>query len=100
MRRTSFSSNFSVGQTLPDDMRGDMFKSRSVVGQFSEVVAEHLFVEIPEQMERLDANVSAFQSAFDQAPEVFQTVRVGAAINVFLGMVHDTMNKVPMLQHA
>ena len=34
------------------------------------VVAEYLFVQIPEQMERLHVYVGALQSAFEQAPEV------------------------------
>src|SRR6266481_819391 len=40
-------------------------------------------------MKRLHANISARNAALEQAPEVFQPVRVDAAANVFHGMIHD-----------
>src|SRR5258708_37608849 len=57
------------------------------------VVPEHLFVQIAEQMKQFDINVSSLESAFEEAPEVFQSVRVDLPINVALRMVH---NRVPV----
>src|SRR6267154_2751471 len=55
------------------------------------VVPEHLFVEIPEQVERLDVDVCSLDSALEQTPEVFQSVRMNLPINVSLRMVHNCM---------
>ncbi len=53
-----------------------MFKAKSIVSEFAEVVAEHLLVQIAEQMERFHADISAFQLALEQAPKVFESVGV------------------------
>ena len=66
--------------------------------QFAEVVAEHLFVKIAEQMERLDADVGSFQSALEEAPEVFESVGVNLSVNVLFGMVNDLVLEPLMLE--
>jgi hypothetical protein len=52
---------------------------------------ERLFIEVTKEVERLDADVSAFDPALQRAPEVFHAVSVDAAINVRLGVVDDAM---------
>ena len=76
-----------------------MLESKSIVSQFSKVIAEHLFVQIPEQVEWLDRNVSALKLALEKAPEVLQSVGVDLPVNVAFGMVHDAMLEVLVLQH-
>jgi hypothetical protein len=46
-------------------VRGDVLESSSIVRQMPEVVAENLFVEIPEQMKFFHANVSSFKSTLE-----------------------------------
>ena len=66
-----------------------MLKSSSIVRQFPEVVPEHLFVQIPEQMELFHARVSSLEAALEQAPEVFESVSVNLSVNVLFGVVND-----------
>src|SRR5260370_912636 len=40
-------------------------------------------------MKRLNANIRSLESAFEQAPEVLQSIRVNAAFGVALCMVND-----------
>src|SRR2546425_5787993 len=61
------------------------------MSQLPKVVTEHLFVQIPEQMERLDTDIGAFQLTLEQAPEIFQSVSVNLPINVGLGVIYDLM---------
>src|SRR5579864_9344329 len=63
-----------------------MFFGRTIV------VTKYLLIEVTEKMERFNGNIGAFQSAFYEAPEIFQTVRVNLPVNVFLGMVNDSVS--------
>src|ERR1051326_248280 len=53
------------------------------------VVAEHLFIDVPLKVERLNRNVGSAQSALEQRPEVFDALSVNLSANVFDGMVHN-----------
>src|SRR5258708_2680132 len=55
------------------------------------VVPEHLFVQIPEQVERFDVDVCSFESTLEQAPEILKAVRVNLPVNVSLCVVHNRM---------
>jgi len=68
-----------------------MLESSAIIGKFSEVITEYLFIEVAEKMEWLDANVSAFQAAFEKAPEVFESVGVNLSVNVPFRMVNNFM---------
>lgn len=68
-----------------------MLESSSIVRQFAEVKPEHLFVQIPEQVELFHAHVSPFESALEKAPEVFEAIGVNLPVNVFFGVVNDLM---------
>src|SRR5260370_1995088 len=67
-----------------------------MVSQFTVVVPEHLFVQIPEEVERLHADVGAFQLALEQTTEIFESVGVDLPINVFFGVV-DSLMLEPLL---
>ncbi len=58
------------------------------------VVAKHLFVKVAEKMKRLNRNVSPFQSAFQETPEVFESVRVDLPLHVRFSVVNDLVNVV------
>ncbi len=58
------------------------------------IVAEHLFVQIPEEVERLGADVGAFQSALEETPKVFETIGVDLPVNVPFGMVNYLVRKI------
>ena len=63
-----------------------MFFGRTIV------VAKNLLIEVTEKMERFNGNIGSFQSALYQTPKVFESVRVNLPVNVFLGMVNDSMS--------
>src|SRR5580658_3122102 len=50
-------------------------------------------------MERLDADISSVDTPLEWAPEILQTVRMDAAIDVFNRVIYDLMNEV-LLQTA
>src|ERR1700730_6814830 len=62
------------------------------------VVAEHLFIQVAEQMEWLDAYVCSLESTLNQAPEVFQSVGMDLPVNVLFGMVDNLVLKALLLQ--
>ena len=57
------------------------------------VVPEHLLIQVAEEMERFHANVGSFESALEQAPEVFESVGVNLPVNIRLGMVNDLVRE-------
>src|ERR1035437_727566 len=61
------------------------------VGKFAPIVAEGLFVQIPEQMERFHADVCPVQLPFDQTPEIFHRVRVDVPTGVLYGVIYNVM---------
>jgi len=75
-----------------------MLESQTIVSQFPEVIPEYLFVQIPEQVKRLDAHISAFQSALEQTPEVFESVGVNLSVNVLFRVVNDLVFVSPRIQ--
>lgn len=56
------------------------------------IEAPRLFVEISEQMEGLDVHVRTLDRPLEQAPEVFEPVRVDPALRIRLGVVDDLVN--------
>jgi hypothetical protein len=62
------------------------------------VVAEHLLIQVAEQVKRLNCYVCALQSALEQAPEVFKTIRMNLSINIRLGMVDNLMRETVIPQ--
>jgi len=55
---------------------------------FPLIEAEGVFVEVAEQVERINGDVGAFDAAFEQAPEVFKSVGVNAPVNVGFHVVN------------
>src|SRR5258708_11211242 len=58
------------------------------------IVAEHLFVQIPEKVERLSTDIGSLESAFEETPKVFESVGVDLPIDVSFGVVNDLVDKI------
>src|SRR6266478_3279628 len=70
------------------------------MGKFAEVVPEHLFIQIPEQVEGFYAHVGSFQSALEQAPEILKPVSVDLSANVAFRMVDNFVSEVFLESHV
>src|SRR5271168_3344592 len=73
-------------------------KSISVVHIDAVIVPEHLFIEVTEQVERLDGDIRPLESALEQRPEVFKSVGVDLPIDVTFGMVNGLVNEVLIVE--
>src|SRR6266403_4059369 len=58
------------------------------------VVAEYLFIEIPEQVKWLDVDISSLESTLEQAPEILQSVCMHLPIDIALGVVNRLVNEI------
>jgi len=100
----TFASELLVSEAFVSYMSHDHLKAVTIRNEMhfrrTVIVAEYLFVYIPEQVERLHRDVGAFQAAFEQAPEVLQPVRVNLTVNVAFGMVNDLMLIILVFQHV
>lgn len=100
----ALTSEFFIGDSTVYDMTHHAEKSSqirdSILFTSAIVKPEHLFINIAIQMERLNADVGAFQSALEQAPKIFQPVCVNLPVDVPLGMVDYLMREILMCQSA
>src|ERR1035441_10626165 len=92
-RRLVLACEFGVGETLPGNLAHGQREAVSVGFVLAIVETENLFVNVAIQMERFHSNVGSTQSPLEQTPEVFQPVRMDAALYVGFGMVHNVMDK-------
>ena len=67
-------------EALTNDLADGKIEPLSIIHAFAIVIAEHLLIEISEQVERLDRNVGSLQAALEQGPEVLQSVGVNFAV--------------------
>ena len=58
------------------------------------IVAKSLLIQITEKMEGLDRNVRAVNAPLEEAPEIFQAVRVNLTANVLYRGVDHFVLKV------
>lgn len=86
-------------QATACNLRADDSKAFRV-RQLAPVVPKALFVKVPEQVERLNADVRAVQLAFNEAPEVLHCVRVDVATDILYGMVYDGVLVLNIRQQA
>src|SRR5205807_3500023 len=82
-----------VFKSLPNDSR-DAFQKTARISIRALIEAEGLLVQVTEQMERLNTNVSPANAALEQTPKVFQSVRMNVAASVGFGMVNDIVNVI------
>src|SRR5882672_812334 len=83
----------AVGQPLADDAPKRLDEAPAVAVRIAPlVVAEHLLVNVPMQVERVHGNVGAAQPALQETPEILQSVGVDVAFDVALGLVDDAVD--------
>ena len=87
-RFSHFAGEFCIGQALAHDLT-DANIEAFAVGHLPIVETECLFVDVPEQVKRLDTDVGSMQAAFQQAPEIVHAVGVHIAVHVFDRMVDN-----------
>ena len=80
--------SFFVCYAVTDNLFHDGGETLRIRG-LAVVIAERLFVQITEQMERLNADIGAMQTALEQAPEILHRVRVNIAVRIFDRMIDD-----------
>lgn len=97
-----FARELLISEAFTSDMLHDHLKAVAVSnGKLSAsaiVVAEHLFINVAEQMERLRCNVRALRAALEQAPKILQAICVDLPINVAFGVVNRLVRKVLVVQ--
>ena len=71
-----------IRETLPGNLRNRQTKPLRVVHVLPGVVTKCLFVDLTEQVEWLNRNVSSVQAALQEAPEVLHPVGMNIAANV------------------
>src|SRR5450755_2954139 len=87
-----FPCQFFVREPLPNNLpNGEVEPVRIVqwvVFRCAIVVAEHVFVKVAMQMERLNRYVGAAHCTLEKTPEIFQPVCMYTTVYVFLRVVY------------
>jgi hypothetical protein len=93
-RRDLFAGQFLVSDA-PSSHARECFEEALAVAVLAHTVeTKGLFVQIAEQVKRFDADVSAFNSALEQRPEILDPIHMYATLCVFLRMVNHVVNVV------
>jgi hypothetical protein len=77
-----------VFQRLSNDTAQRLGKTSGIV-IFALIKSERLFIQIPEQMKRLNVYIRSVQRAFEKRPEVFQAIRMDVTYCIANGMVDN-----------
>jgi hypothetical protein len=85
----SAAMSFAYLQCFSDNAAKCFRESASVV-VFALVKPKCLFVQIPEQMKRLDVHIGSVQRAFEQTPEILESVRMDVALRVANDVVDNS----------
>lgn len=96
--RAECSDQVLIRQSASDNPAHHFTESVGIAHVLPVIEPKDLLVQIPEQVERFDADIRPGKSALEQGPEVFQTVRVDVAIDVLLGVVDDQVRVVDAVQ--
>jgi hypothetical protein len=86
--RITLTRQFSIGEPLASRAVHGECESARVIEVFSVVVTEYLFVNVTIQMEGFDSDIRSMQTTFQQRPEILQTVRMNATLDVLLRVVN------------
>src|SRR5258708_6900131 len=69
-------------------------EAKSIVHFLAAVVeTKDLLIEVRIKMKRLNRNIRSLQSPLEQAPEIFDALRVYLAAHIFLHVIHRLMDK-------
>src|ERR1017187_2210912 len=92
MRHLHFPGELLVGETATNNLAHR--KDEAVtVGHVPIVEAVNFFVEVPEQVEGLDADIGSLQGPLQKTPEILKPVCVDAAVRILNGVVNHLMLK-------
>ena len=86
-RRAVLAGQVAVGQSLARDLRNHCAESLRIIHVLPVVVTESLFVDVPEQVEWLHADIGTMETALQEAPEVFDCICVYITAHLFDRMV-------------
>jgi hypothetical protein len=99
-RRSVFTCQFGVGQTMPKNLRHEKHEAVRVVQGIvfcgAVVKSKNLLVYIPAKVEWLYSNVGSSQSSLEQTPEIFDALSMNLSANVLLRVIHNVMDKAVM----
>ncbi len=84
---TSLPDKLPVGEATAHDVAHPEYESLHVA-QFPVIVPEALFIQIPEQVERLDRDVRSLEAALQKTPEVLHAVGMNVPVHVLNRMVN------------
>ena len=90
---SGLAGEFFVGEPLADDLSKRLAEAVRVSHVFSVIVAECLFIEVPEQVKRFHTHVGAGQVALQEAPEVFEPVGVDLTVGIGFSVVDDIVSE-------
>jgi hypothetical protein len=90
VRFQCFAGQLIEHNPLADDALHSSIESFRI-GHFAIVISIRLLVEVAEQVKWFDAYVRAVDAAFQQRPEIFQTIRVDFPVHVCHGVVDHLM---------
>ena len=79
-----------VSEPLTTDAVHHSAEPANIVG-FTGIIPIGFFIHVPKQVERLNADISAFDCSLQETPEVFDTVGVNPTTDVFFGVVDNLM---------
>jgi hypothetical protein len=94
-RFSLLASQLIPGKPLPDDLAHRKVEAISVsdrvIASSAIVKLEFLLVQVTKQMERFYAHIGSVDATLEEAPKIFQAVRVHIPANVFDCMIYDLM---------
>jgi hypothetical protein len=86
-----------IGDAAANDLLQNFGKSLRIV-PLSLIVPKRLFIQVPNQMERLNTNVGSPDGSFQEAPEVLKPVGMNSAPDILNGMArHSFVDCTPRL---
>lgn len=76
---------------------GGFHHAREAIGvvNFSGVESENLLIDVALQVERRDLHIRSLDRAFEQRPEVFESVGVDLSTHVFVRVIDGLMHEMP-----
>jgi hypothetical protein len=92
-RFVCFAGEFRIGEPLACDLANSDVKALGI-GHLAIVKPERLFVQIPKQVERFDADVRALKLSLDERPKVLHAVRVDVAVRVLDRVIDNLVFEV------
>ncbi len=88
-------SQLLIGQASASHAAQDFREPASITrAMLALVIAECLFIQIAEQVKRLDADLGSLQAALQERPEVFDAVSVDVSLDVLFGVIHELVNVI------